>query len=132
MLGVVPGLSVVDDCTCQGFNQSFQCVVMGGGATIWRGSGFECAATNHEIALIHRVGTQRKCNNGAIVGRVIRTENNHYISQLNVTVNSQLNGSSIICAHDGGEATNIVGSSLLIITTGIIHNLLSETLFVTV
>ena len=96
---------------------------MGEGATIWKGSAFECLSTNNEILLLHSFNSraQGECNNGAIVGRVIRAENNTYTSQLTVTITSEMIGKSISCFHDSFEAdTNevVIGSSLLTITTG--------------
>ena len=94
-----------------------------GGATVWRGTALNCTMIDHEIVLLHRhfvsdTGTFRTCSNGAIVGRSLRVENNGgYISQLNVTVSSDMIGESIECAHDHGT-TETIGSSTLTAITG--------------
>ena len=64
---------------------------------------------------------QAVCNNGAISGRIIRVENNTYVSQLSVSVSAEMIGSNISCYHDSGGSENVnpIGSSLLAITRGI-------------
>ena len=65
-------------------------------------------------------GTLKTCNNGAIVGRSLRVEDNSsYTSQLNVTVSSDMFGESIECAHVPNAIDVIViGFSILSTTTG--------------
>ena len=111
---------VTNDCTCQGYNQIYECRVPGEGATIWNGTAFDCLVTNNEIVLLHSANStsQRECNNGAVTGRLIHADSNSYTSQLTVRVSSEMIGRSISCIHDSGGATNVVGSSLLNITTG--------------
>ena len=61
---------------------------------------FDCSTIdtlNQEIILIHNlydegIVTIGTCNNGSIVGRIIRAENGNYTSQLNVTFTSDLRG----------------------------------------
>ena len=97
-----------------------------GGATVWRGTALNCTMSDHEIVLLHsrfesNTGTLRICNNGAIVGRSLRVENNSsYTSQLNVTVSSDMIGESIECAHDHGT-TDTIGSSTLTATGTYMH-----------
>ena len=110
---------MISDCTCQGFNQVYECRVVGEGATIWRGTALECSEAGNEIVLFQSTTAQGECNNGAIVGRVIRAENNSYTSQLTVTVNTEMIGRNISCIHDNGVSANVIGSSVLTITTGI-------------
>ena len=94
-----------------------------GGATVWRGTALNCTMSDHEIVLLHSrfeldTGTLRMCNNGAIVGRSLRVESNSgYISQLNVTVSSDMIGESIECAHDNGT-TETIGSLTINTTKG--------------
>ena len=91
---------------------------MGEGATIWRGTALECSEAGNEIVLFQSTTAQGECNNGAIVGRVIRAENNSYTSQLTVTVNTEMIGRNISCIHDNGVSANVVGSSVLDIAIG--------------
>ena len=62
------GLVALNDCTCLGQNQVYECRVVGEGAMIWKGTAFECAGTDNEIVLlhVHNATTQLQCNNGAI------------------------------------------------------------------
>ncbi len=115
----------LSDCACPGGSQRFECRVVGEGATIWKGTAFECASTDNEIVLLHAHSSSSsplQCNDGAIQGRItdISTANNTYTSQLSVEISSELEGRSISCIHysssDGG--INVIGSTLLMITMG--------------
>ena len=112
------GLVVTNYCTCQEYNLVYECTVEGEGATVWRGTAFGCPATNNEIVLYHRTNFTEECNNGMIVGHVIRTVNNHHTSQLTVRVSPEMNGRSIVCAHDNDIGTITIGSSMVTITVG--------------
>ena len=52
------------------------------------------------------------------MGHVVKAENGTYTSQLRILVGDEMNRSTISCAHDSGMATSLIGSTLLIITTG--------------
>ena len=112
---------VTHDCTCQGYDQIYECRILGEGATIWKGTVLDCLATNNEILFLHSINStsQRECNSGTVTGRLIHTDNNSYTSQLTVRVSSEVIGRNISCIHDSDGATNVIGSSLLNITTGI-------------
>ena len=112
------------DCTCEGYNVTYQCTVVGQGATIWGGSAFRCSSTNNEITLFNtdRMGESRKCNDGKISGFSLTAENNSYTSQLNVLVSSEMIGRTIGCFHDRGGSTAEIGSSNLMITAGRYYN----------
>ena len=105
------------DCTCEGYDVTYQCTVIGEGATIWRGSAFRCSATTNELTLFHtnRMGT---CNDGKISGMIVTAENNSYTSQLTVRVSSEMIGRTIGCFHDSREGTHEIGSLNLTITAG--------------
>jgi hypothetical protein len=116
----------LSDCACPGHSQMFECRVVGEGATIWKGTAFECASTDNEIVLLHARSSSSsplQCNDGAIQGRItdISTVNNTYTSQLSVSVSNELEGRSISCMHDSSSdgSINVIGSTLLMITTGI-------------
>jgi hypothetical protein len=115
----------LSDCACPGHSQLFECRVVGEGATIWKGTAFECANTDNEIVLLHAHSSSSsplQCNDGAIEGRItdIGTFNNTYTSQLSVAVSSELEGMSISCIHDSSSdgSINVIGSTLLMITMG--------------
>lgn len=118
------GLTMLSGCTCPGHNQIYECTVVGEGATIWKGTLFECVATNNEIVLFHEYSngissSQRVCNNGTITGRIIRAENGTYTSQVTITVHPEMDSRSIQCIYDSIDGTSTeIGSDILTITTG--------------
>ena len=122
-MGSNSALVAVNKCTCEGYDQVYECRVTGRGATVWRGSAFNCPATNNEIIFFHSrfdIETTLTCNSGAILGRAIRAENDTYIiSQLTVSVSAEMIGMDISCFHDSG-ATELIGSSILTLSRGII------------
>ena len=110
-------------CICPGDELVFECTVIGGSATVWRGTPdfFGCSTSdtlNQEIVLRHSrhnqgIVTIGTCNNGSIVGRIIRAENDNYTSQLNVTFTSDLRGVTIECIHDDGATEYVIGNSTI-------------------
>ena len=69
---------------------------MGGGATVWQGTAFQCVSINNEIILRHSqfggpYNPTGSCNNGEIVIQALVIVNNTYISQLSVIVSPELN-----------------------------------------
>ena len=91
-------------CSCPGDTLTFECTVVGEpyGLTVWSALS-NCSG--QEITILHRdfgVNTAaafRNCysSNNSIVARGLRVENGSYISQLNVTVTSDVIGKSIEC-----------------------------------
>ena len=104
------------DCVSPGYcnTLTFECTVVGGSGTVWRGTAFNCDDSNDEIILLHSQfvnGTIGTCNNGTIVGQDIRVENDtYYTSQLSILVTSDLIGKSIECIHDEYANTTLIGS----------------------
>ena len=88
---------------------------------MWTGDFFiHCPNNKREMILQHEVGeasefTDQTCNNGGIVGRIVRVENGVFTSQLNVTLTSDIVGRSIECAYDNGTIYKIGSLNL---TTG--------------
>ena len=122
--GLRSGLVQLSGCTCPGQTITFECTLLGGfgGATVWKGSGFDCARTDHEIVLLHshfesNKRTRRTCNNGTIIGETIQTVENYYISQLHVTVSPDMVGEVVECVNDDGTVM-VIGSSTIMTTTG--------------
>ena len=111
----------VSTCTCEGYDQVYECTVERGNATVWQGTAFNCPATNNEIAFPSPNSASASCNEGAISAHIIRADNNTYTSRLSVLFHSELNGSRINCYSDGSQGTVLVGSSTLAIPTGM-HN----------
>ena len=100
----------------------YECRVNGRGATVWRGSAFNCPALGNEITFFPNrfdIETMLICNSGAIVGRTISAENDIYTSQLTVSVSAEIIGKNISCFHDRPSgAAELIGSSRLTLTTG--------------
>ena len=105
-------VSMNNDCICFGDTMTYECTVVGnnGGITVWMGDFFRCPNGKREIGLLHSDFTVQGgglystpiCNNGNVVGRIVRAENGCYTSQLNVTLTSDIIGQSIECAYDNG------------------------------
>lgn len=123
-----------DGCVCPGDVVTYECTVFGGvaGVTIWRGNGFNCPRSNNEMILPHSYwyymytwsrDVHWSCDNGHILGTIVRVENNSisfsYTSQLNITLTSDLINTSIECVHDNGMSETVVGST--VITGGIYY-----------
>ena len=79
-------------CDCPEYTLSFLCSVEGGLLTVWKGSTFDCSNSNDEISFLHSHfnNVTKECSNKTIVVRSLRVENNHYISQLSVKVDTEL------------------------------------------
>ena len=114
------------NCLCPEGILVFSCRVNGGGATVWKGSIFNCPGNQNEITLHHSVFDNRiseatgSCNDGNIVAYNINVTNNIYSSQLNVTVSPEMHNGTIECIHDTLNATSVlVGAYTLILATGI-------------
>ena len=45
---------ILDDCQlCQGHNLTYECTVVGGGATVWKGTAFDCPLADDEIVRLY-------------------------------------------------------------------------------
>ena len=101
-------------CICPGHILTFECTVMRGVATVWRGSGFNCSSSsNNEILLLDSDSRLEesiaRCNDGAISGQIVGIENGTYTSQLSITISSDMIGHNIVCA----AGATIVGSFII-------------------
>ena len=116
-----------NDCACPGDIVTYECTVFGGSGvtTVWKGNFFHCSNGKQVIEFVHSQLTSeegvvgsivRICNNGNIVGRIVRVENEHLTSQLNVTLTNDIAGESIECISDNG--TDIYRVGLLNLTSG--------------
>ena len=111
----------MNGCVCPGDTLTYDCTVVGGGLTVWKGNAFICPSNNDEIALLHRRfesenGTNNSCTNGAIVGKSLAVEGNNYTSQLNVTITPETAGKTIMCIGDNGTTTMLIFSLLIPLT----------------
>ena len=112
-------------CVCPDDVQIYECTVVGGlgGITVWRGTAFNCEISLDSINLLHsqfvsEEGAFGNCNDGAIKGKSLRIENNRYISQLIVTLSSDMSGETIECDYDNGRTTTPIGNFSIDLITG--------------
>lgn len=107
-------LTSSSDCICPNNTLIFECTVMTGVETVWRGSAFNCITNDtNEMILLDSDNSRLEesvsiCNNGAIFGQVVEFENSNYTSQLSVTISSDMFNKSIECSTQNN--TTIVGS----------------------
>ena len=97
---------------------AYQCTVCGEGATVWTGSLFDC--TSNDILLSHRLfedesGTRRECNNGAVTAHSVEVlrenDTDCYISQLNISMNTDINNKTVTCLHAFGLNETVVDTA---------------------
>ena len=115
----------LNNCVCPGDVISYECAIVGGGATLWRGSAFNCPSMSNEIVLRHAQfkSAVRDCNDEIVAYSVgtVTLDNNLkcYVSRLNVTVNDEMRNTTIQCVHDFLLSQPIVvGTTTLDYTTG--------------
>ena len=107
--------------SCPGELLTIECAIMGSGTTVWQGTAFQCDGNNFNfIALRHSQfrGSDKpelSCNNGAIIAQAIGVVNDSYISQLNVTVSSELDNTTVECWHDYNLTTTVIKSNNIIV-----------------
>ena len=111
-------LVIASTCNCPEYSITYECTVLGGLATVWKGSAFDCQNSNNEIVLLHNRfnshdGSQRFCNNGAMVAQSVKTDDIYYTSQLRVTVTSDLIGKSVECHYDDGIIEEVIQTFLI-------------------
>ena len=112
--------AIIHDCVCQGYNLTYECTVIDGAATIWRGTAFDCPMTNNELVILSMEFISRSCSNNALLLQTIRSENGSSTSQLTVQISDEINGTTVECAYDNGHIINTIDSAMILVTTGII------------
>ena len=105
---------------CPGESFTLQCCVNSSAtATVWQGSSFDCPQANNEITFTHRddnasqPGNVKECISNVVKAHatIESTENDIYISKLNVTVftfNTSLQRITFTCQIDNGERSENV------------------------
>ena len=88
---------------------------------MWNGTSFSCAT--NEIILRHNSfmeGTEKECNDGAIIGDSlpIEREDNCFISRLRVNVSSDLNNRTVGCFVNIDSGVVSIGNTSLTIISG--------------
>lgn len=111
------------DCVCPGENATYECTVHGGVLTVWSGSVFDDGCSillNH--SQFESGDEDGVCNNGTVVARGIRKENNYYTSQLTIFVSSNLTGRTIEChVYDEQHVTHFDATIELIPSSGVYY-----------
>ena len=106
------GLVCINDCICPHQSVTYECSVIGGQFTVWRGS----ALGDHcEIILNHiqiNVSKSIACNNQTIAVQLSR-QDNCYTSHLTFNVSSNHNGQTIECYIHEGTHDTLVNTSIL-------------------
>ena len=106
---------------------TYTCSVVGGGNTIWKGSAFDCPSNsdsnNNQILLRHsgfgsETNSMGMCNNGDIIGEGIQVIDTLFISELRVTVSSDVVGKQVACYHENGVSEILIGNSTIVLTNG--------------
>ena len=115
-------------CVCPGIDLTCECTIKDentiGAATVWTGTAFDCPETENEITLPHIPSrftstTSLGCNDGAIRGRGIRIEENRYISQVNINVDSYMDGKTVECYHESGiQLKTLISNFSIVFTSG--------------
>ena len=110
-------------CACVGDRLIYNCSIMEGITTIWKGTTFDCPMDGSEITLRHSQFAANQeigiCNNGNIVARGIGVINDCYTSQLNMTISENFNNKTVQCAFTSSEGTRkIIGESFLSVASG--------------
>ena len=83
---------------------------------MWKGAALlDVCALQPDILLRHRdfvsgIGEVVECSGGSVAWRTLGVENNSYVSQLNITYNTDLVGKAVVCAYDDLEEEIIIGS----------------------
>ena len=115
----------LNDCSCLGYTQTYECLISGGGFTVWNGSAFDCLSTQNDIRLRHSqfVNSQAtgECNNGTIIATSIGISGDCYVSRLNIAMIPEIINKSIMCVHRDVQAIDeitLIGQIVLEITTG--------------
>jgi hypothetical protein len=113
----------ISGAACPGDVLMYVCDITGPGNTIWNGTAFYCPSKSNETILRHSQfstlsGTSGSCNDRTVIrAQSLGTINRCFSSQLNVTVTSDLNGTTIRCSHSSDRIEKI-GEIVLSVATG--------------
>ena len=97
-------LTAITTCTCPGYPFIYECTVIDGLFTVWRGN---IIANDCEITLRHTdfPSATGMCSQGnlRVIGRGIEVQNSCYISQLTLMITSNMNNKTVECHKDDGS-----------------------------
>ena len=119
----------ITTCTCFGQNITYECTAVGGITTLWSGTAFidSMNRSSCEINLRHNTSpftcAKGQCNRIFAIG--VEMVNNHFTSQLNVTLSAELVGKTVECSVTTLNDAALIGNDTLtsetIITLLILH-----------
>jgi hypothetical protein len=113
----------ISGAACPGDVLKYVCDITGAGNTIWNGTAFYCPSKSNETILRHSQfstvsGTSGSCNDRTVIrARSLGVSNNCFSSQLNITVTSDMNDTTIRCSHSSDKIVTI-GEIRLSVATG--------------
>lgn len=90
---------------------------MGPGRTVWTGTAFNCPSSQNQIVFRHsefESESVKRCTDGRIVGKPLDGSNDNFISQLNVSVDAELNNRVVKC----GTTSTTIGTSTIYVVSG--------------
>ena len=115
-------LKVVKGCACPEDSIVYECTIVGDtsgpGATVWKGTAFDCMSTSNKIVLLHNPGPlvtsqSGSCNMGTIKAQMLNQSYDRvYTSQIKVAVTADMIGENIECVYDydNGRTKRIIGT----------------------
>ena len=110
------------ECVCPGDRILYECSLSGGGSTVWKGTLFHCPTKFNELFFLHSRfdNVTEYCNSTSrsIAAHAIQIENHCFTSQLTFSADPGMTGSTVMCVHDKGDNSTIIGSHNVTITTG--------------
>ena len=123
---VPPTLPNGRQCFCPGDVATYTCTVVGGGATVWSGTAFDCSPSNNRLSLLHSPqfsgGETGGCTSGAISGAGISVDTSGaedcYTSELSVNISANMDGQTVVCTRDvtmiiGNDSLRVAGKQIM-------------------
>ena len=111
----------ISECACLSQNVTYQCTVCGGLFTVWK---FPNSGCESDITLRHANFSAQipiECDKITAVGQGLDIKNDCYTSELTILVRPSI---TIGCAVDNGTAERVINSSELIISSGMLMEVL--------
>ena len=107
----------ITECACPGHILTIECSVTGKGSTVWQGNAFHCDDSEGSLVLRHSQFAsgmyEEVCNGGEVVARAIGVNDSMFISQLHLTVSSEMNNKTVECAYDNGTTVSVIDTAMV-------------------
>ena len=116
--GTTESRVITNHCACPGDQLTFKCTADGGVATVWHRSAFDCEIILRHSRYSSERGAAGSCSDGDILAQSIGVvNNNHFISQLNVTVSTDMHNKTIECDREDIDGIRVTLRVFRIILT---------------